>query len=85
MHQTASAYSARRLGAKVIGEEVQDHSDRQGQQVTSDYWPLATEIRNLFLLFIEYTLFGYDESALAQKGGIHWECTWDKHLEYFGN
>lgn len=54
----------------MIGAEVQDHSDRQGQHVTCDSWPLGTEIRNLFLLFTECTLFGPQELALAQKGGV---------------
>lgn len=70
MHQTVSAFSSRGPGAKAIRADTQDHPDRQGQQVTSDAWLLAAEIRYLFLLFIKCTLFGPDEPVLVQRGGV---------------
>lgn len=70
MYQTASAYSSRGPGAKAIRADTQDHPDRQGQQVTSDAWLLASKIRSLFLLFIRCILFRLDEPVLAQKGGV---------------
>lgn len=70
MHQTASAFSSRGPGAKVIRADTQDHPDRQDQQVTSDAWLLAAEIRYLFLFFIKCTLFQPDEPVWAQKGGV---------------
>lgn len=70
MHQTVCAFSSRGPGAMAVRADTQEHSERQGQQVTSDAWLLATEIRFLFLLFIRCTLFGPDEPVLAQKGGV---------------